>query len=446
MRVFSLTQFNPKLELLLPFIAVFLVTFFPLSISFIHTERNALMGSLTKKAESLVRNLADILGDDLAMGQYDLAQRAAIATTHSDSDVKYVIVVGLDGFVHATSDLSLRNIILKRNQFESDALKITGFTMRQSPTPGIFEVSTPINFQSNTVGILRIGISTDVVNSLMHKTIITILFLASFSMVFAIVTFKLKSKTRELAVANERLKELDTAKSEFLSVVSHEIKNPMAAVIGFAGALLKMSDRLSAEQKREYLGIIINQSNRLVRMVEDLLDVTKIELGKFELHRSPTKLFPLARKIAEGLKLQNPLLSFPISCDDPELELSIDADKIEQVLINLSGNAVKYSPANGQVTILMRRDGDDAIFSVEDQGPGIPPQHVNKLFQKFYRVENSDPEAAKRGTKGTGLGLTIAKRIVEMHGGKIWVESELGHGSRFYFTLPMKSNENSAAA
>jgi signal transduction histidine kinase len=211
----------------------------------------------------------------------------------------------------------------------------------------------------------------------------------------------------------------------------------MTSVSGFAMTLKKMGERLPAEKKASYLDIIINEASRLTRLVEDLLDVTKIELGRYDIRLAPTKIKPLADKVAEGLKIQNPSLSFPVEFTDPEIELHVDGDKISQVFINLAGNGVKYSPPDGSIRFRAEKKTDHVLFSIEDQGPGIPKEHIDKLFQKFYRVETADPNAPRKGPKGTGLGLTIAKKVVEMHGGKIWVESELGHGARFCFTLPL---------
>lgn len=430
----------------LPSLALFFFSFFLLSFIFLRTERTALFTQLNRKALGLTKNLGQMFSDHLAMGDYQWIQQMVSSTKESDSDVAYVVIEGTDGLVLASSDPQLSHRTLKNSAFDLAALKINALTYRQSPTPALFEIATPVEFQKSTIGFLRIGISLRSVNDALFKTLGVIFLMAVFSLTLATISYKLQKQSKELADANEKLKGLDLAKTEFLSVVSHEIKNPLAAVMGFASALLKLQERLSPDQKREYLDIIINQSKRLVRLVEDLLDVAKIEMGKFDIRRAPTKMLPLASKIAKGLKVQNPQLKFPIEFFDQELELPVDSDKIEQVFINLAGNAVKYSPAEAKVTFRARLDGDHVVFSVEDQGPGIPSEHLGKLFQKFYRIETADPNVPRKGPKGTGLGLTIAKRIVEMHGGRIWVESELGHGARFCFTLPFQVNETTIAA
>ena len=250
---------------------------------------------------------------------------------------------------------------------------------------------------------------------------------------------RLRALQSELQQANARLKALDQAKSEFVSIVSHELRTPMTAVYGFLNLLKMKSDQIPEEKRKEYISIMYEEAARLIRLINDLLDITKIEVGRYDIAPVPTPIFEIAEKVAQTLKVSHPQLTFKVEFKEPGLKLNVDADKIEQVILNLAGNAVKYSPAGGEVKIKGEFSGTEGknskwfMISVEDQGPGIPPEYRDKVFEKFYRVE----KAAKTiGPKGTGLGLAIARRIVEMHGGSIWVESEVGRGSRFIFTLP----------
>lgn len=466
-------RLNLTLKLVFPFFGIILALTLAFAVFNINARRRDITKSLTDSSDILAKYLAGSLGEAWVVADYDKMQNIVSSAQSVLEDVRYVHVFGSDGFVLASTDTNLRQKSIALDAGEKETLASDTLIERETGDPEIFEVLLPVKFQDRQLGLLKAGISRRHLNQALSRAFRSIAITGLAALLLGVGLYaisaesvarsnaelfnqveqfgermeaEVQQRTQELREANERLKGLDVAKTEFLSMVSHEVKNPLAAVMGFAGALLRMGDRLGPDQKNQYLNIIINQSKRLVRLVEDLLDVTKIELGKFELHRESTQIFPLAQKIAEGLRLQNPKLRFLVVFEDPALELLVDSDKIEQVFINLAGNAVKYSPEDSEVTIRAKRNGDSAIFTVEDQGPGIRQEHLDKLFQKFYRVEKSDPEVAKRGTKGTGLGLTIAKRIIEMHGGKIWVESELGHGSRFYFTLPMKSDETSVGA
>ncbi|MBI4375936.1 MAG: response regulator [Elusimicrobia bacterium] len=252
----------------------------------------------------------------------------------------------------------------------------------------------------------------------------------------------LRKLQRELQEANTRLKELDRAKSEFVSIVSHELRTPMTSINGFLTTIQTRNAQLSDEKKREYLHIMHQESTRMIRLVNDLLDITKIELGHYEMNKIKSDFSDLTKKVVESMWIQNPQLTFKISGLEATVLLEIDPDKIRQVLINLLSNAAKYSPKGGVVAVDIQGRNGKTEIRIKDQGPGIPKEHLQKLFHKFYRVETVTPNKANKGPKGTGLGLAITKKIVEMHGGDIWVESEVGKGSQFCFTLPLPSSQN----
>lgn len=248
-----------------------------------------------------------------------------------------------------------------------------------------------------------------------------------------------RSRTRELQQANERLKQLDTAKTEFLAMANHELRNPLTAVRGFSETLTMLWDKLTEAKKKEIVSFMQDSTTHMLGLIEDYLDVAKMELGRFDLNRIPTRLCDLAGKVAEQMGVQYKRITFAVKFDDPDVTLTVDPDKMEQVLMNLAGNAAKYSSDEGEVSIQGRKEDGDFLMVVEDDGPGIPPDHLEKIFGKFYRVETAEPEA-RRGqqVRGSGLGLTIAKSIVEMHGGRIWAENRTDRtGARFCFSLPM---------
>ena len=233
----------------------------------------------------------------------------------------------------------------------------------------------------------------------------------------------------------QRLKELDKMKSAFVSNVSHELRTPLTAIKASADNML---DRLIGDLNGKqvgYLTRIKSNSDRLARLINDLLDLSTIEAGKIDLRPANLPLVTLVKEAAESLKpvAEEKLINLTVMSADPGIIAWADRDKVVQVLMNLIGNALKFTPTGGKVTIAVTKNSAAWMqISVTDTGPGIPAEEVNKVFARFYQIG----QAGTQKTQGTGLGLAISKALVEMHGGKIWVESEAGKGSIFSFTLP----------
>jgi PAS domain S-box-containing protein len=233
----------------------------------------------------------------------------------------------------------------------------------------------------------------------------------------------------------QRLKELDKMKSAFVSNVSHELRTPLTAIKASADNML---DRLIGDLNGKqvgYLTRIKSNSDRLARLINDLLDLSTIEAGKIDLRPTNLPLVTLVKEAAESLKpvAAEKLINLTLMSADPGVIAWADRDKVIQVLMNLIGNALKFTPTRGKVTIAVAKNSAAWMqISVTDTGPGIPAEEVNKVFGRFYQIG----QAGTPKTQGTGLGLAISKALVEMHGGKIWVESEAGKGSTFSFTLP----------
>ena len=232
-----------------------------------------------------------------------------------------------------------------------------------------------------------------------------------------------------------RLKELDKMKSDFVSNVSHELRTPLTSIKGSVDNMLDgLTGSLNEKQVR-YLSRIKSNTDRLSRLINDLLDLSRIEAGRVEVRPTTLPLAALAEEVAEHLKAlaAEKLIRIEVPSADPSVTVWADRDKVTQVLTNLIGNAVKFTPQGGKVSVAVEKNGNDYIqISVADTGPGILPEERNRIFSKFYQVANIE----KQKPKGSGLGLAISKALVEMHGGKIWMESEIGRGSTFYFTLP----------
>ena len=233
----------------------------------------------------------------------------------------------------------------------------------------------------------------------------------------------------------KRLKELDRMKSDFVSNVSHELRTPLTSIKGSVDNMLDGLTGPVNEKQVRYLARIKSNADRLSRLINDLLDLSRIEAGRIDLQPTNLPLTALAREVAEHLRplAAEKLIQIEVAAHDPGVTAWADRDKVTQVLINLLSNAIKFTPSHGKVTVALEKNGDGwAEVSVRDTGPGIRPDEAGKIFDKFYQVA----QAANQKTRGTGLGLAISKSLVEMHGGTIRVESEPERGSTFSFTLP----------
>jgi signal transduction histidine kinase len=247
-----------------------------------------------------------------------------------------------------------------------------------------------------------------------------------------------------LAIENARLRkelqdtraleEANRLKAEVISTLAHEMRTPLTSIKGYSTALLMDEGIFGPETQREFLQIIDEECTVLQGLIQDLLESSIIEAGFLKLELQPVILPRLARAIVDDFihvsKKHRFLVDFP-----PGFPIvDADPDRVAQVLRNLLDNAVKYSPDGGLVVVRGQVGEDEVIISVADQGVGIAPEHLNRLFEKFFRVESG----LGRHVVGSGLGLPICHAIVESHGGRIWAESELGQGTILYFTLPLR--------
>jgi two-component system phosphate regulon sensor histidine kinase PhoR len=229
-----------------------------------------------------------------------------------------------------------------------------------------------------------------------------------------------------------RLKQLERTREEFVANVSHELRTPLSLIKGYVETLLDGA-RDNPEVAERFLKIIERNASRLDLLIQDLLTISALESGRITLNLQPVPLRPLAEKVLADLKTRTDAKDVKLVNDLPELTAMADANRLEQVLANLVDNAIKYGRAQGTVTVGGRKDDADKIeIFVQDDGPGIPPESLDRVFERFYRLD----KARSREQGGTGLGLSIVKHIVQNHGGKVWVKSELGKGATFFFTLP----------
>ena len=249
-----------------------------------------------------------------------------------------------------------------------------------------------------------------------------------------------EERTADLRKAYEELKQLDQTKTAFFSIVNHEMRSPLTAIIGYAGLLLR-DDTLSEDQYYQVSAIESN-SKRIIELVNNILDIARIEDGKLRITPGDTFILPL---VYEAVKTIHPM------ADKKKITINVDTDigsdamvyadgkRIEQVIINLLSNAVKYTPETGSVQVTAQISAEEQMLKVEviDNGVGIPMKVLPVIFDRFSRAERDDI----RGISGTGLGLAIVKGVVEAHHGKVWADSIEGSGSTFGFSIPLSAEQ-----
>ncbi|MEX0803672.1 MAG: HAMP domain-containing sensor histidine kinase [Candidatus Binatia bacterium] len=256
---------------------------------------------------------------------------------------------------------------------------------------------------------------------------------------------EIQDKNQQLEIANERLQEVDRLKSDFVANVSHELRTPLTAIKGAVDLILREVPGPLTEKQSHYLARVRSNTQHLAVLINDLLDLSKIEEGKIELQAARMSLGGLVHEVVETLKpiaAEKPI-ELEVTTLEPSILVWADRDKVTQVLTNLIGNAIKFTPPHGRVTVSsINKNADWVRVSVSDTGPGIAASERERIFDKFYQVvENGGPKP-----KGTGLGLAISRALVELHGGRIWVESEMNRGSTFNFTLPVSGPRNSESS
>jgi signal transduction histidine kinase len=245
---------------------------------------------------------------------------------------------------------------------------------------------------------------------------------------------KVTERTGELTSALKELQIVSRRKNDFISSVSHELRTPLTSIKGYAAILL--TGRLGdvPPEIKQRLEKINKHSDELVHMVNDLLDIARIESGKQLMKKEGVNLRGIAEKVGDllGEQIKEKNIAFNINIPEDASLVFADRQQIERVFINIAGNALKFTPQGGKITVTSQQHKDGVQVDISDTGCGIPENAQEAIFEEFYRVDNPVNE----GVKGTGLGLSLVKHIIEAHNGKIWVKSKIGSGSTFSFTLP----------
>ncbi|MDB5285167.1 MAG: domain S-box protein [Mucilaginibacter sp.] len=234
------------------------------------------------------------------------------------------------------------------------------------------------------------------------------------------------------AILYEEIKNLNEKKDEFIGLASHELKTPLTSISGY----LQIISRLNTDDNtQKFVDKTANQVKKLTSLVSDLLDVSKIEAGKLQLAKEEFDIRTVINNVIELIHFSNVSYQISLDTDIESLTMIGDPDRIEQVLINLLNNAIKYSPGNNKVKLLLSHSDREVKIGVKDFGIGIAPDNLTKVFTRFYRVEGTNHTIS-----GLGIGLYLSNEIIIRHHGKLWVESELGKGSTFWLTLPLFNN------
>jgi signal transduction histidine kinase len=250
---------------------------------------------------------------------------------------------------------------------------------------------------------------------------------------------ELANLQRQLAKQNVELERLNEQKNEFLGMAAHDLRNPLSIIGAYSDFVIDEAADVLSDEHMGFLSVIRRSSEFMLRLVDDLLDFAEIEAGQLQLDLHSVGLIALVeRNVALNQVLAaRKQIELVISHDGGISDIWVDGPKIEQILNNLIGNAVKFSPPGSTVQVRLDCENDRAVISVKDEGPGIPANERDRLFQPFSRTSVK----GTGGEKSTGLGLAIVRRIVRGHGGEIWAESELEQGATFYVSLPIQRKE-----
>lgn len=306
----------------------------------------------------------------------------------------------------------------------NDGTQDARHTLRWSEMSPHKDVCLPIKARDRVLGIMALELLVD---QEMAEGDLRLLTAISDQIGTAVENARLSVEAAEVEI----LQELNRLRSELIANVSHELRTPLGLIKVFCSTLLADDVEFDDETQQECLRNIDEEADRLASIVDNLLDLSRIESERLSMDMQPADIGQLADRAIRDMEAQTTRYRFVHDFPDQPLVAPVDATRIEQVLRNLLSNAVKYSPDGGTVTVRGRGDDRQLYVGVSDEGIGIPHQDLERVFERFYRVEN---EVTQR-VGGAGLGLAVCQGIVEAHGGRIWVESTLGAGSTFYFTL-----------
>jgi len=443
-------------------------------------EKRLLIREIEENQKNIINGLAQV-GKESIITNDEILLINYVSLVKKTRGVIYAMVTGPQGKILAHTDVSLLGTIA------NDAIAIKASSSNELVTQSyvskekqnILDIALPIFTNQKKMGIARIGFSRDTLHKIVEETLrktrnrifgVAIVVLI-IGFIGAIILAQMMTKpikqmakgaeligqgkldteisvkgkdelgslARDLNKMSRQLKEIDQMKSDFLASVTHELKSPLTSLIMYIDLFLQGAAGTLNEKAKKFLKIMERNSNRLSRFIDDLLDMAKIERGKMEIKKEPLEILPIVSETVELMKPQADEKDIEIAINIPDnLPLVfVDGDRTRQIITNLVSNSIKFTPEEGKISIKIQDDKEYLQVSISDTGIGIPPEQINRIFDKFEQVR--EVRERVKGPKGTGLGLAIVKSLVEAQGGKIWVESELDKGSTFYFTLPKQT-------
>jgi len=463
------------------FFAILIVTAAVLGMSVILFifEKRHLLQTMRESQVNAIKGLAEVCKEAI-ISEDDLLVINYIKVVKRTTGVIYAMFVDDVGKVVVHTDTNLLGYLyqdpVSMKALNSDDLLIQSYAGREGGE--LVDVSLPVLLGQDRLGTARIGFSRVVLNKIVEETLSMTRrrIFAVAGVAFSLGIFgafilaqlmgrpikiltegakaigqgnleqEISVKTRdelgdlagEFNRMAKKLKELDQMKDDFVSSVSHELRSPLTSIKGYVDFILRGKAGSLNEKLVEYLTIVKNNTSRLGMFINDILDLAKIEAKRFDLGKEALEIRPLVEEMVTFFKPQAEESKIQLEATVPtSISLvSADPDKLRQVFTNLLSNAFKFTPERGKVIIEAKNSdsGDFVEISVKDTGIGIAKEDLQRIFDKFQQVKPSGGKVKK--VKGTGLGLAIVKGIIEAHGGRIWVESEVDKGSNFIFTLP----------
>lgn len=352
-----------------------------------------------------------------------------------------------------TYNIDLRNIEIPQNKLEflrklaagrkpynsSNSREIFEFYIGDREIPEVITqwdvkefVMVPLNIDNTSEGILCYLFSSQDYSQVLLELFAN---QCSLAMRNAKLFDEMQQNTIALEVQRRKAENANRSKTEFLANMSHELRTPLNAIIGFSEVLDTDINDMPTDMTHQFIGYISHSGRHLLELVNDLLDLSRLEIGRLKLEKSR---FRLSDELTQAVKIVEPMAAekknhVVTEIDESLGEIYADPQKLRQIVINLLSNAVKFSHLHGKINLLVHKNETSIHFCVEDFGMGIKTEDIERLFKPFEQL-TQNPYAKKY--RGVGLGLALTRRLVELHGGRVWVESEIGKGSKFFFTIP----------
>lgn len=368
-----------------------------------------------------------------SLAKSDIGLEAFDVLVKEGEDFKIVASLDSKTVGHSASDL---NYVIAWHQNEAIATLVSGIAQTGQADERFWELAMPLHDKDgNKNAILSLRLSLRVIDNLVKDTLTNSYIILAITVMIVILLLALNTRLFEHAILFKKLKEVDQMKDEFISIASHELRTPITTLKGFVSMAIEGDYGDLNEQGQKGFKIMEASINRLGNLVEDLLNVSRIEQNRLIIKKQALDTKAILESLVEefALRMEEKGLKFKKDISDDLPKIWADEDRFRQVVINLMGNAVKYTKKGEIELIAKATDKNFVTITVKDSGIGMTAQERQKLFEKFYRIQSDDT----KGIIGTGLGLWITKQIVELLGGKIYVDSIKHVGSQFYFTVPI---------